>query len=57
MGGRCLPCGFGGRKEINVLNFVPGLYNSIIANTCKHKFKKKIKWGGGVGSSIRSSVP
>lgn len=34
-----------GRKEINVVNFVPGLYNFIVVNNCKHKLKKKkIKW-------------
>lgn len=47
MGERYLPCGFGGKKEINVLNFVPGLYNFIIVNTCKHKF------GGGGASGVK----
>lgn len=26
---------------MNVLNFVPGLCNFMIANICKHEFKKK----------------
>lgn len=53
VGGRYFPCGFGGRKEISVVNFVPGLYNFIITNYYKHKFKKnKVGW-----KSIRLSVP
>lgn len=40
MGGRYLPCGFGGRKDMNVLNFVLGLCNFMVANICKHEFKK-----------------
>lgn len=41
--GRYIPCGFGGRKEINVVNLLPGLYNFEIANKCKRKLKKKLK--------------
>lgn len=52
VGGRYFPCGFGGRKEINVVNFIPGLCNFIITNNCKHKVKKnKVGW-----KSIRLSV-
>lgn len=42
--GRYIPCRFGGRKEINVVNLLPGLYNVKIANNCKCKLKKS--WDG-----------
>lgn len=44
-----------GRKEVNVVNFVPGLYNFIITNNCKHKLKKNKNKVGR--KSIRLSVP
>lgn len=50
MDGRYIRCGFEGRMEINVVNFVPGLYNFIIANliiaTVNIKLGKKKRWGG-----------
>lgn len=52
MDGRYIPCGFGGRKEINVVNFLSGLITLKLQTTVNITLKKnKVGW-----KSIRLSV-